>query len=205
MITGISVLFYLQGVKSWRKFTLTDPAIHSLNQEFGSTDLGEYGMIQVLGNHQCNELCRELGLSNPYTGIYVNSGPRSTTYSFQVTEQEILRARRIVKDYGMTAISEQDEETYDSQESDNDQCHLPEGATGGVPYYLQTFGYDNEQKFSHINYETRNHKFADDSSENSSPDTYASVGDDFYTFYDEQNNTKHDNISFAVEYPSYLQ
>lgn len=89
----------LQGVKSWRKFTLTDPAIHSVNQEFGSTDLGEYGMIQVLGNHQCNELCRELGLSNPYTGIYANSGPRSTTYSFQVTEQEMLRARRIVKDY----------------------------------------------------------------------------------------------------------
>lgn len=40
----------------------------------------------------------------------------------------------------MTAIAEQDE-----QKSDNDGCHLSEGAIGGFLYYLQTFDYDNEQ------------------------------------------------------------
>lgn len=96
----------LQGVKSGNKYILTDPAIHSYNGEFGPTDLGDDGMCQVLGNHQCNHLCRELGLNNPLTGVEVNSGPRSTTYSFQVTEEEMLKAHQMVKYYGMSVIPE---------------------------------------------------------------------------------------------------
>lgn len=96
----------LQGVKSGNKYILTDPAIHSSGREFGPTDLGETGMCRVLGRHNCNRLCRELGLNNPLTGVKVNSGPRSTTYSFQVTEEEIMKAHRMVKDYGMSVIPE---------------------------------------------------------------------------------------------------
>lgn len=84
----------LQGVKSGRKYILTDPAIHSVGREFGNTDFGIVGMEKVLANHTCNTLCRELGLNNPVTGVYINPGPRSTTYSFQVTEQELMRADR---------------------------------------------------------------------------------------------------------------
>lgn len=89
----------LQGVKTGRKYILTDPAIHSSERLFGPTDLGVVGMEMVLGNHTCNVLCRELGLNNPMTGVYINSGPRSTTYSFQVTEQEMLRADRGRSDF----------------------------------------------------------------------------------------------------------
>ncbi|XP_052795894.1 alpha-protein kinase vwkA-like [Mya arenaria] len=84
----------LQGVKSGRKYILTDPAIHSYDCRFGNTDLGVVGMEMVLGNHNCNKLCRELGLNNPMTGLNMRSGPRSTTYSFQVTEEDLLRANR---------------------------------------------------------------------------------------------------------------
>ncbi|KAH3825585.1 hypothetical protein DPMN_127465 [Dreissena polymorpha] len=39
-------------------------------------------------------MCQRLGFDNPMTGVYVRTGPRSTTYSFQVTEEELLKARR---------------------------------------------------------------------------------------------------------------
>lgn len=84
----------LQGVKSGRKYILTDPAIHSAGREFGATDLGAFGMEKVLGNHTCNNFCMQLGLRNPYSGKYVAPGLRSTTYSFQVTEEEMMRANQ---------------------------------------------------------------------------------------------------------------
>lgn len=78
---------------------LTDPAIHSFDKSFGPTDLGFPGMERVLANHTCNGLCNELGLDNPLTGTYIRAGPRSTTYSFQVTEEEQMRANRGKSDY----------------------------------------------------------------------------------------------------------
>lgn len=63
-------------------------------------------MERVFGNHTCNRLCRELGLNNPLSGVSVDEGPRSTTYSFQVTEQEMMKAERMVRDYGMSVIQE---------------------------------------------------------------------------------------------------
>lgn len=94
----------LQGVKSGNKYILTDPAIHSADREFGPTDLGVTGMCKVLEQHQCSYLCRELGLINPLQGIAVNPGPLSTTYSFQVTEQEMLRAELMARDYNLYPV-----------------------------------------------------------------------------------------------------
>ncbi|XP_065660969.1 alpha-protein kinase vwkA isoform X2 [Hydra vulgaris] len=81
----------LQGVYSNGKYILTDPAIHSFDQQFGSTDLGTLGMERVLGNHKCNIICSVLGLDNPMKNEYVQPGQRPTTYSFQVTEEMLLR------------------------------------------------------------------------------------------------------------------
>ena len=62
------------------QFVLTDPAIHSLNDEpkqsqklqqqeqqkqqqrFGVTNLGELGMEQFFKTHRCNSICKALGL-----------------------------------------------------------------------------------------------------------------------------------------------
>ena len=55
----------LQGVKYAYEYKLTDPAIHSVNREFGITDMGAMGMEYVLAHHSCNDICRQLGLQNP--------------------------------------------------------------------------------------------------------------------------------------------
>ena len=85
----------LQGIQLGKKYYLTDPAIHSIEQLYGPTDLGACGMEMVLRNHQCNEYCKNLGLMNPFAnhpaGFYIPT--RATTYSFQLTEEQRLRNR----------------------------------------------------------------------------------------------------------------
>jgi len=48
----------LQGVKTEDGYILTDPAICSVRQAFGSTDIGESGIRSFFANHQCTELCK---------------------------------------------------------------------------------------------------------------------------------------------------
>lgn len=45
-------------------YLLTDPAVISRDQRFGITDLGRIGMSNWFGQHECNSLCRTLGLHN---------------------------------------------------------------------------------------------------------------------------------------------
>ncbi|KAK3607452.1 hypothetical protein CHS0354_015596 [Potamilus streckersoni] len=85
----------LQGIETKRKYVLTDPAVHSLEEIYGMTDLGVVGMEMVLANHNCNGLCRKLGLENPVAdeGVLIPTrNTRSTTYSFQLSKEEKLRA-----------------------------------------------------------------------------------------------------------------
>lgn len=54
----------IQGVLS-HSFELTDPVIHSargIRGQFGITDHGMRGMRKFLNSHQCNPLCKELGI-----------------------------------------------------------------------------------------------------------------------------------------------
>ena len=45
-------------------FTLTDPVLHTLSKRRnGSTDKGEEGMNRFFATHECNALCRRLGLN----------------------------------------------------------------------------------------------------------------------------------------------
>ena len=60
----------LQGVKHNYEYKLTDPAIHSVHREFGTTDLGVAGMEMVLANHRCNSICKQLGLQKTTNGVY---------------------------------------------------------------------------------------------------------------------------------------
>ena len=61
----------LQGVRCHSEYKLTDPVVHSLDRLFGSTDLGVAGMERVLANHDCNAICRQLGLHNPLRGVFI--------------------------------------------------------------------------------------------------------------------------------------
>lgn len=57
---GKIVIVDIQGVKN----LMTDPAIQSLEQAFGSTDLGRYGIYKFLRRHQCTKICKKLGLND---------------------------------------------------------------------------------------------------------------------------------------------
>ena len=53
----------LQGVVGTKCFSFTDPAIHSKNKgKFGLTDHGIDGQKNFFRTHECNPLCRILGL-----------------------------------------------------------------------------------------------------------------------------------------------
>ena len=55
---GKLVIVDIQGIKN----IMTDPAIQSIEQAFGSTDLGTYGIYKFLKNHQCTKYCKLLNL-----------------------------------------------------------------------------------------------------------------------------------------------
>ena len=57
---GKIVIVDIQGVKN----QMTDPAIQSLEQAFGSTDLGRYGIYKFLRRHHCTKICKKLGLND---------------------------------------------------------------------------------------------------------------------------------------------
>lgn len=85
----------LQGVKTDNEYILTDPVVHSREELYGCTDMGVAGMTRVLQGHTCNKLCRSLGLENPLKFTFRNpiANP-STTYRFQLTDEEKLRNKR---------------------------------------------------------------------------------------------------------------
>ncbi|KAL3842981.1 hypothetical protein ACJMK2_020949 [Sinanodonta woodiana] len=78
----------LHGIENKRKFVLTDPAVHSLEQKYGISDLGEAGMQIVLSNHSCNSLCRRLGLeTEEYKQLFPPENCKSTVYRFELPEK----------------------------------------------------------------------------------------------------------------------
>lgn len=76
----------IQGVRSARRYILTDPCIHSVEcgteRPFGGNDLGMTGVELFFSKHMCNALCFDLDL--PYV-----SGPEATP-----------RSRRALKNSG---------------------------------------------------------------------------------------------------------
>lgn len=87
----------LQGVEDQENFILTDPAIHSIKETYGQTDLGKAGMVAVLSKHNCNKMCHALNLKNPLSNVYL-AGQRNTKYKYQLTEKEKqLNANKICK------------------------------------------------------------------------------------------------------------
>ena len=62
---GRKLLCDIQG--TWNAsdgYTLTDPVMHTLSKRRnGSTDKGEEGMNRFFATHECNGLCRRLGLN----------------------------------------------------------------------------------------------------------------------------------------------
>lgn len=85
----------LQGVRdNPRGYWLTDPAINSVNWDYGATDCGTPGINQFFRYHKCNDICKGLRIQNArpssrelasgYTGHKPQMG---TSYRIQVQEE----------------------------------------------------------------------------------------------------------------------
>jgi hypothetical protein len=59
---GRFIVVDLQGVRGSKITVLTDPAIHSVDRSFGSTDFGILGMKWFFETHECNDVCKQLGI-----------------------------------------------------------------------------------------------------------------------------------------------
>ena len=57
---GEEMIADLQGVRNPDSFTLTDPAIISLSESYGATDVGVEGMAMFFLHHKCSSYCRDL-------------------------------------------------------------------------------------------------------------------------------------------------
>jgi len=63
-------------------YLLTDPAIISSDQKWGTTDLGPRGIRNFFRRHQCNDMCRAIGIADQRPCNYAgDGGKRGTTYA----------------------------------------------------------------------------------------------------------------------------
>ena len=53
----------LQGVRYDDKIVLTDPCVHSLDRSCGATDISIVGMCLFFYRHECNSVCKALGIT----------------------------------------------------------------------------------------------------------------------------------------------
>ena len=61
---GEKLVSDIQGVKKGDIYELTDPAVQSINKEYGDTDLGAVGLIYFLSEHKHNSYCQSLPWPN---------------------------------------------------------------------------------------------------------------------------------------------
>ena len=84
---GEKVVSDVQGVEKDGYYELTDPAVQSINQEYGSPDLGPYGLLVFLAKHKHNEYCKNFPWPNKEDIIFLQSFHQSTskrtTFSFE--------------------------------------------------------------------------------------------------------------------------
>ena len=82
---GKSLICDIQGVKRTHFYELTDPAVQSIDKDFGNSDLGPCSLIIFLSAHKHNEYCKDLPWPNDYEMNKINK-----------IEEEIMNTYRIL-------------------------------------------------------------------------------------------------------------
>lgn len=111
---GQQVLCGLDGVQDEDGFFLKTPIIHSRAQEYGSSDRGLQGILEVFGNHVCNDFCKDMmkpkeDISN-FTDKNMQNiviGQCCTTHPSEVPEQD-SRCPRILSCSARPPLERQD-------------------------------------------------------------------------------------------------
>ena len=92
---GEKVVSDVQGVIKNNYYHLTDPAVQSINSEYGLTDLGAYGILVFLAKHKHNEFCEKLPWPNSQTIDMLNAyhimNNERTTFSFEFKNDPNIR------------------------------------------------------------------------------------------------------------------
>ena len=92
---GEKVVSDIQGVEKQGYYHLTDPAVQSINQEFGLTDLGPYCILVFLAKHNHNEYCKNLPWPNQKIidslNYYRKVSAKRTSFSFEFKNHPNLR------------------------------------------------------------------------------------------------------------------
>ena len=92
---GEKVVSDIQGVEKDYYYQLTDPAVQSINREYGTTDLGAFGILVFLAKHEHNEYCKDLPWPSmkdiTLLRILYNSTKIRTTYSFELEDNPKIK------------------------------------------------------------------------------------------------------------------
>ena len=116
---GKLVICDLQGVRYDDKYVLTDPAINSLDKEYGESDIGVVGMAHFFDTHKCTSFCSHLPkpcASTLEIGQLKSSGIHKhshTSYSseskFSIPQYQKERLRqKLISVPGLQPIAEED-------------------------------------------------------------------------------------------------
>ena len=93
---GRMVVTDLQGKFENGKYYFTDPAIQSLEQSYGNSDLGAQGIIKFLLFHKCTSICKKWPLLNiKFLKKFLTTNDaasiKATKYRFEMTKNEKYR------------------------------------------------------------------------------------------------------------------
>lgn len=84
---GEKVVSDIQGIEKKGYYHLTDPAVLSINQEYGLTDLGPYGILLFLAKHIHTPYCKNLPWPNNQIinllKSFLRVKKRRTSFSFE--------------------------------------------------------------------------------------------------------------------------
>lgn len=86
----------LQGVRDRPMgYWLTDPAINSVNREYGKTDIGNIGIHNFFDKHECTTFCKDMGIDKKRPARRdLRPSPSLCKKSSSYSEEEVIKARR---------------------------------------------------------------------------------------------------------------
>jgi len=104
---GESIISDFQGIKKGNYYELTDPAVQSINGEYGEADLGTYGLLAFLIRHKHNQYCKDLPwpkdedferLNNVISNLDIKK-VRKTTFIFNILKEYNIKKEQFDEIY----------------------------------------------------------------------------------------------------------
>ena len=81
---GKKIVADIQGVQKRYHFELTDPAVQSIDEKYGSTDLGVFSLYVFVSKHKHNKYCRHLPWPNDVLVKKINSEINTTIEDYKL-------------------------------------------------------------------------------------------------------------------------